>query len=154
MPTLETLSSPLRLARTAFVYQRCLLIKPVLLSYQQMARTYDMISLASAYLARALGARLQHYRVQCKFLKNGTLELVLTHIDSRETYAISGIAKMNYFNTLAVTRLAGFLLSEIETCQRWSLLNSGALPATRQRKTERRSVKNPVPTAGFSLFGV
>ena len=154
MPTLESLSSPLRLARTAFVYQRCLLVKPVLLSYQQMARTYDMISLASAYLARALGARLQHYRVQCKFLKNGTLELVLTHIDSRETYAISGIAKMNYFNTLAVTRLAGFLLSEIETCRTLNLLSFGSRPAASQRKTERCSVKQSCLAARIPLLTV
>lgn len=116
-----------------------------------MAWTYGMISLASSYLAKALRARLQDYRVQCKFLKNGTLELVLTHIDSHETYAISGIAKMSYFNMLAVKRLADFLLCEIETCQRLSLLNSGYRPATRQRKTEHRSVKNSELAASIPL---
>jgi len=151
---LESFFSPLLVARAAFSYQRCLLIKHVLLSYQQMARTYGMISLASSYLAKALRVRLHDYKVRCKFLKNGTLELVLTHIDSHETYATSGVAKMNYFTMLAVNRLADFLLSEIETCQRLSLLNSGYRPATHQRKTDHHPVKNSEFTASIPLFTV
>jgi hypothetical protein len=117
-----------------------------------MARTYGMISLASAYLAKALRARLHDYKVQCKFLNNGTLELVLTQVNSQEIYAISGVARMNYFNTHAVHRLANFLLSEIETCRTLNFLSSGSRPAAHQRKTERCSVKKSSLAARTPLF--
>lgn len=116
-----------------------------------------MTSLASAYLARALSVRLQDYTVQCNFLKNGTLELVLTHVNSHETYAISGVAKMNPFSTLAVTGLAHLLLSEIETCQTSNLLNSGLRPSSIHRQAKRRAVGCALetgPAASIPLFTV
>jgi hypothetical protein len=117
-----------------------------------MARAYGMISLASAYLAMALRLRLHGYRVQCNFLKNGTLELVLTQVNSQEIYAISGVAKMNYLSLSAVARLAHFLLSEIETCQTSNLLGSGSRPATHQLGTGRCGVEKPNPAARKPLF--
>ena len=154
MPTLESSPDLFQTAHAVFVCQHYLLEKHVLLSYQQMARTYGMISLASAYLAKALRARLHGYKVQCKFLKNGTLELVLTHVNSQEIYAISGVARMNYLNTLAVTHLANFLLSEIETCRTLNLLSFGSRPAASQRKTERCSVKQSCLAARIPLLTV
>jgi hypothetical protein len=109
-----------------------------------------MISFGSMYLQKALGAHLPDYVVRCRRLKNGTLEFVLSHINSHETYGISGVSRMNCFSARAVTRLAQLLLNEIDACQRLGLSD----PDPRRVRQSAKPALSPAGSQSYAFVAL